>query len=128
MLRKIVCLVADDIFFSSKIQAAAEKLGARTVKVKKQGELHAKTENENIGLVIIDLASKKIDAAEIFMELKNSAYHRHLFCIGYLPHVEKELAGKFLEKGIDLVVPRSRFSREMHSIMREILESPSEAE
>ena len=71
--------------------------------------------------MIIDLASKKIDAEKVFAELKNSKKHGKVFCIGYLPHVEKELADKFREKGVDLVIPRSKFSKQMSAIIEEHL-------
>ena len=117
--RKTICIVADDMFFSSKIENTAKRLDIATVKIKNRGEFQDKIEAKTIDLVIIDLASRKIDAEEVFTELRNSPEHKKVFCIGYLPHVERELADKFKEKGVDLVIPRSRFSREMGAIIRE---------
>ncbi len=122
--RKTILLIADDIFFSSKIQATAERLGTKIIKVRKQEELYEKTEGEDFWFVIIDLASKKFDATEVFTEMKKRTAHSRLLWIGYLPHVEKELAKRFLQKGVDLVVPRSIFSRKMDSMLRKIIESP----
>ena len=92
------------------------------IKVKNHDEFRDKIEGKTVDLVIIDLASKKIDAEDVFTELRNSPEHKKVFCIGYLPHVERELADKFREKGVDLVIPRSRFSREMSKIIEEHLE------
>lgn len=122
ILRKTICVVADDVFFSSKIESAAKHLGIVMIKVKNHDEFRDKIEGKTVDLVIIDLASKKIDAGEVFTELRNSPEHKKVFCIGYLPHVERELADKFREKGVDLVIPRSRFSREMSKIIEEHLE------
>lgn len=119
--KKTVCVIADDMFFSSKIENTARNLDIATVKIKNREELQEKIEGKTIDLVIIDLASRKIDAQEIFTELKNSPEHKKVFCIGYLPHVERELADKFREKGMDLVIPRSKFSREMGAIIKEHL-------
>ncbi|MXZ13485.1 MAG: response regulator [Candidatus Dadabacteria bacterium] len=118
---KTICVVADDMFFSSKIENTAKGLDIGVIKVKNCEELLDKIEGETIDLVIIDLASRKIDAEKVFTELKNSKKHGKVFCIGYLPHVEKELADKFREKGVDLVIPRSKFSREMSAIIKENL-------
>ena len=119
--RKTICLVADDMFFSSKIESTAKNLEISVVKVKNHEELQDKIEGKTVDLVIIDLASKKIDAEEVFTEFKNSPEHKKVFCIGYLPHVERELANKFREKGVDLVIPRSKFSREMSATIKENL-------
>ena len=119
--RKTICVVADDMFFSSKIENTAKNLDIATVKIKSREELQGKIEGKTIDLVIIDLASRKIDVERVFAELRNSEKHGKVFCIGYLPHVERELADKFREKGVDLVIPRSKFSREMGAIMKEHL-------
>lgn len=119
--RKTICIVADDMFFSSKIENTAKDLDIATVKIKNREEFQDKIEGKTIDLVIIDLASRKIDAEEVFTELRSSPEHKKVFCIGYLPHVERELASKFREKGVDLVIPRSKFSREMGVIIKEHL-------
>lgn len=123
-LRKTICIVADDMFFSSKVENTAKNLDIATVKIKNREELQDKIEGKTIDLVIIDLASRKIDAEKVFAELKNSKKYGEVFCIGYLPHVERELADKFREKGVDLVIPRSKFSRGMAAIIKEHLKSP----
>ena len=117
--RKTICVVADDVFFSSKIENTAKNLDIDIVKVRNREELQDKIEGRTLDLVIIDLASRKIDAEEVFAELKNSKKHSEVFCIGYLPHVERELADKFRKKGVNLVIPRSKFSREMGTIIKE---------
>lgn len=117
--RKTICVVADDIFFSSKIETTAKDLDINVVKVKNCEKLQDKIKGKIVDLVIIDLASKKIDAEEVFIKLKDSPEHKKVFCIGYLPHVEQELADKFRRKGVDLVIPRSKFSREMNAIIKE---------
>ena len=115
--RKTICVVADDMFFSSKIENTAKNLDISLVKVKNHEELQDKIKGKTIDLVIIDLASKKLNAEEVFAGLKTSPEHKKVFCIGYLPHVERELADKFREKGVDLIVPRSKFSREMNTLI-----------
>jgi len=121
--RKTICLVADDMFFSSKIESAIKHLGIVMIKVKNLDEFRDKIEGKTVDLVIIDLASKRIDAEDVFTKLKSFPEHQETFCIGYLPHVERELASKLREKGVDLVVPRSKFSREISRIIEEHLES-----
>lgn len=121
--RKTACLVTDDMFFSSKIENTAKHLGIVMIKVKNLDEFRDKIKGKTVDLVIIDLASKRIDAEDIFTKLKSFPEHQKTFCIGYLPHVERELASKFREKGVDLVIPRSKFSQEMSKIIEEHLES-----
>lgn len=120
--RKTVCVVADDMFFSSKIEGAIKHLAIVMIKVKNHEEFRDKIEGKRVDLVIIDLASRRIDTEDVFTKLKSFPEHQETFCIGYLPHVERELASKFREKGVDLVIPRSKFSREMSKIIEEHLE------
>ncbi len=119
---KTICVVADDMFFSSKIESTVKQLGLVMIKAKNHEEFRDKIEGKTVDLVIIDLASRRIDAEDVFTKLKNSPKHGKTFCIGYLPHVERELADKFRERGVDLVIPRSKFSREMSRIIEEHLE------
>ena len=109
------------MFFSSKIESAAKKLGVVIIKVRNHDEFRAIAEEKTVDLIIIDLASRSIDTEEVFSGIRDSATHKKTFCIGYLPHVEQELAGKFREKGVDLVLPRSKFSREMSVIIEKQL-------
>lgn len=114
---KNLLLVADDLFFSSRIESAAKTLGAKLTKVRKLGELRGTVERTPPDLAIMDLASKTIDAKRAFAEIRSSAGGGGIFCVGYLPHVERGLAEEFRERGVDLVVARSRFSREMRDII-----------
>jgi len=110
------------MFFSSKIESTAKHLGIVMIKVKNLDEFRDKIEGKTVDLVIVDLASKRIDAEDVFTKLKSFPEHQETFCIGYLPHVERELASKFKKRGVDLVIPRSKFSREMSRIIEEHLE------
>lgn len=121
--RKTVFLVADDMFFSSKIETAARNVGFDLVKVKRLREFPERAREKKPDIIIIDLASRKIDPEGIFDLIRSSSQCAGTFCVGYLPHVERELARRFREMGVDLVVPRSRFSAEM----KDIIEKHSEA-
>lgn len=120
---KNLLLVADDLFFSSRIESAAKALGAKLTKVRKLEELRGRIERTAPDLAIMDLASKTIDVERAFAEIRSSAGGEGVFCVGYLPHVERELAEGFRKKGVDLVVARSRFSREMGDIIGERLKT-----
>ena len=120
---KNLLLVADDLFFSSRIENAAKALGAKLTKVRKLEELRGRIERTPPGLVIMDLASKTIDAERAFAEIRSSAGGGGIFCVGYLPHVERELAEGFRKRGVDMVIARSKFSREMRDIIGERLKT-----
>ena len=120
---KNLLLVADDLFFSSRVESVAKALGAKLTKVRKPGELRGRIERMPPGLVIMDLASKTIDAERAFAEIRSSAGGGGIFCVGYLPHVERELAEGFRKRGVDMVIARSKFSREMRDIIGERLKT-----
>ena len=117
-LVKTVYAILDDLFFSSKIKNSIKDLDINLSIIKSSEEFQIRIKEQKPNLIIIDLASKKIKTEQIIKELKNDQELKEIFCIGYLPHVEKELMEKFKELGCDLVIPRSRFSNEINELIQ----------
>ncbi len=106
MTRKVAAFTKD-LMFSSRIResaGAAEVEFARSV-----GDLRGIVETQSPAVVILDLADK--DAEEALGSVKTAL--PEAVCVGYYPHVDKEVADKFKKLGCDKVMPRSRFAREI---------------
>ncbi len=112
MSRK-VAVFTKDLMFSSRIREAAD--GAEVLFARSVGSLRETVGEHSPSLVILDLADG--DAEEAFEFVKSAL--PQVFCVGYYPHVQKEIADRFKELGCDEVMPRSRFVREVKGLIAE---------
>ncbi len=113
-----VVAVLDDMFFSSKIKEAANQTAVNLTIFKNSNGLIESLTSEAARLIIVDLNSKKFNPLSLIKDIKSNPDLRDIPTIGYLPHIEEELKVKALEDGYDLVMPRSRFSRELVQILQ----------
>lgn len=120
MPRKIAALTKD-LMFSSRIRAAAD--GEEVALARSLEELREIVGALSPSVVILDLADK--DAREALESVKSAL--PQTVCVGYYPHVDKEVADKFRKLGCDKVMPRSRFVREIASIIGGRTEKDGEA-
>ncbi|MEQ9618696.1 MAG: response regulator [Deltaproteobacteria bacterium] len=110
--------VSGDLFFSSKIRQAAKINNVVVDFVKNPDGLIDKLASRPPSLLVVDLNYKKIEPLELIKVLKITPGLKDIPVIGYLPHVEKDLKNKAVEAGYDIVLPRSRFSREVGDILK----------
>ncbi|MEM7009131.1 MAG: hypothetical protein AAF462_08365 [Thermodesulfobacteriota bacterium] len=112
-----VIAVLDDMFFASKIKEAAKQLALGIKVVKNVEALNASAMTSIPKLIIVDLNSNKIDPISLITDVKSNSKLHNVTTLGYLPHVEKELGQRAIEAGYDIVMPRSRFVRELGQIL-----------
>lgn len=112
-----VVAVLDDMFFSSKIKQAANQTAVNLEIFKNAEGLIESLTSEAAKLIIVDLNSKKFDSLALIKDIKARADLNEILIIGYLPHVEEELKKESVLVGCDVVMPRSRFSRELVQIL-----------
>ncbi len=117
--------VLDDLIFSSKIREAAKTLSIDLEFIKNPNGLAEKIESEKPSLIIFDLNSKTFNPLQTIINLKSSPGLKNIPVIGYLSHVQTELKEEAVKSGCDLVLPRSRFSRELREILIRYLTQPS---
>jgi PleD family two-component response regulator len=118
MKRRVLAAV-DDIFFASKIRAAAEAAGvefdsARTVETAiDKAKAHAP------GVVIADLHSQRCDPFALAQALKADAELRDIPLVGFFSHVQTELRERALAAGFDRVHTRSALANQLPTILGE---------
>jgi len=117
--RTRIVAVLDDMFFASKIKEAAKSTGVNVEIFKNFTGLIESLTIAPPTLIIVDLNSKKFNALDLIEELKSSQKLKIISTLGYLPHVQEELKKEAIEAGFDIVMPRSRFSRELEQILKE---------
>ena len=115
--RKKIIAVLDDLFFSSKIREAAKSLDIDLEFVKNTNGLKEKITTAAPSLIIFDLNSRAGHPLEIIESIKSSSDLKQIPVIGFLSHVQTELKEKAAMAGCDLVVPRSRFSKDLREIL-----------
>jgi CheY-like chemotaxis protein len=109
---RVVALM-DDLFFQMKLAETAKQLGVE-VKVATNGEaLMGLLENEP-KLVIVDLNARSQPLAAIE---KVRQANKDIRVVGFLSHVQKELAEQAQAAGCDEVLPRSSFSQGLAQIL-----------
>jgi DNA-binding NarL/FixJ family response regulator len=103
----------DDLFFQMKLAETAKHLGLE-VKVAANGDALLRLLEPAPKLVIVDLnaRSQPLEAIE-----RLRAERKDLRVVGFLSHVQRELAEEAQAAGCDEVMPRSAFSQNLAAIL-----------
>lgn len=123
-----VLALVDDLFFQAKLVETARKLGVtlKTVSTggalvkelqgKSQGALEAPARGDLPRLIVVDLNARHgaLDAIE---QLHGSG--NRIPVIGFLSHVQTELAQRAQDAGCKQVMPRSSFTANLAEILRQ---------
>jgi DNA-binding NarL/FixJ family response regulator len=109
---KVVALI-DDLFFQMKLAETAKQLGVE-VKVAANSDALLAEAGSGPRLVLVDLNSRNqpIEAVERLRAAGSSAR-----IIGFLSHVQTELAQRARTAGCDEVLPRSSFTQNLAAIL-----------
>lgn len=103
----------DDLFFQMKLAETAKHLGVE-VKVASNHEALQSLLTNDPKLVIVDLNSRSQPLAAIE---KLRQIQKDVRVVGFLSHVQLELAGQAKAAGCDEVLPRSSFTQNLASIL-----------
>jgi DNA-binding NarL/FixJ family response regulator len=103
----------DDLFFQMKLAETAKQLGVE-VKVATNAEALMGLMASDPKLVIVDLnaRSQPIQAIE-----KLRLARKDVRVVGFLSHVQRELAAQAQAAGCDEVLPRSSFTQNLAAIL-----------
>jgi hypothetical protein len=111
-----VVVLADDLFWKTKIDHTLKSAQATGVFIDKSAQLAGKTDHGAVGLVIVDLALRDDPFAAV-VALKKNAKTKGIPVVGYYEHVRKDLLEKGQKAGCDQVVSRSAFSQHLGDIV-----------
>jgi len=112
-----VVAVIDDMFFASKIKEAAKSTDVKVDFIKNVDGFIEDLKTDPPTLIIFDLNSKKLKPFELIKDLHSNPELNKLSTLGYFSHVHKDLKKEALEAGFEIVMPRSRFVRELLDIL-----------
>jgi len=117
IMSEIVISVVDDMFFASKIRAAAEALGKDISFPRSVDAVVSKARETKPGLIVVDLHNQRIDPVALARELKADEELRGIKLLGFFSHVQTDLKNNALSAGFDEVIPRSVFARDLAEIL-----------
>ena len=118
MARRVISAV-EDLLFRSKISETADQLGVEATFPRNPRKLLAAVEESPPDLLILDLNSARFGPLEILRTVKSASNTANVKTVGFLSHVQKDLAVAAKEAGCDRVVARSAFTRDLPKILAE---------
>lgn len=111
-----ILAVVEDLFFLSRVQHTAQQVGVAVEPV----EISRITErllSSPVRAVIIDLNYRSGDAVEAARAIKSDPATAKVPVVGFLSHVQGDLARNARLAGCDQVLARSAFTRELPQLL-----------
>jgi DNA-binding NarL/FixJ family response regulator len=104
------------MIFATRIRAAADDAGLGCRIIATGAQLEQSLSDEPPALVLVDLTADGVDATAALQSIRAAFPSARV--VGFLPHVERELAEQAGAAGADEVVPRSVFVQRLPEWLR----------
>lgn len=115
-MNRTVLVLADDLFWRTKIDHALKSSQTPGVFLDKPSDLEKSADPARVGLVLVDLAIKA-DPLPAIAALKKSPRTKGITVVGYCEHKQTDLIEKGKAAGCDQVLPRSTFSQKLGELV-----------
>lgn len=109
----------EDLLFRSKIGETATQLGIEASFPRSPKKLADALRASPPDLLILDLNSSRFEPLQILQTVKSDEATRDVKTIGFLSHVQKDLAVAAKEAGCDRVMARSAFTKDLPKVLAE---------
>ena len=116
MARRVVAAV-EDLLFKSKIMETAKGVGVEASFPRSPKKFLSIAAESPPDLLVLDLNSSRFEPLKLLGELKSGEATKDVPVVGYLSHVQKDLAVAAREMGCDRVVARSAFTKDLPKIL-----------
>ncbi len=116
MARRVLAAV-EDLLFKSKISETADQLGVEASFPRSQQRLLDALHESPPDLLVLDLNSASFEPLELLRTVKSDRDLGHVPVVGFLSHVQKDLAVAARESGCDRVMARSAFTKDLPEIL-----------
>ncbi len=113
----VVLSAVDDMFFSSRIESAAKLAGVRVVSATDARQLAELLLELIPRMIILDLNSNACAPLESLRRIKADGRLSQTPVIGFVSHVQRDLADEARRAGCDQVMPRSVFTANLPKIL-----------
>ena len=118
MVRTVIAAV-EDLLFRSKISETATQLGVEASFPRSPTKLADALKDSPPDLLILDLNSSRFEPLRLLRTVKSEEATRGVRTVGFLSHVQKDLAVAAKESGCDRVMARSAFTRDLPKVLAE---------
>jgi len=108
-----VLAAMEDLLFKSKVSETASQLGVEAKFPRSPEKLLAVLRESPPDLLILDLNSSRFEPLGLLREIDGE----NVPTVGFLSHVQKDLAVAAREAGCDKIMARSAFTRDLPEIL-----------
>ena len=115
----MILTAVEDLIFLSKIRQTAQlaEVEIETVDLR---QVHDRLSRPGVRAVIFDLNHRSGSVVEVIRLLKLGSATNHIRLVGFLSHVQGDLAAAAREAGCDVVMARSAFSQHLPQLLRQL--------
>jgi CheY-like chemotaxis protein len=114
--RRVLAAV-EDLLFRSKISETASSLGIEAAFPRNPRRLLDALRDSPPDLLVLDLNSARFEPLTLLRDVRSDEVTREIPTVGFLSHVQKDLAIAAREAGCDRVVARSAFTKDLPRIL-----------
>jgi len=114
--RRILAAV-EDLLFKSKISETASSLDIEAAFPRNPRRLLEALRESPPDLLVLDLNSARFEPLALLRSVRSDETTRDVSTVGFLSHVQKDLAVAAREAGCDRVVARSAFTKDLPRIL-----------
>lgn len=114
-----VLAAVEDLLFKSKISETAETLGIEASFPRSSKKLLGALRESPPDLLVLDLNSARFEPLELLRTVKSDDATKDVTTVGFLSHVQKDLAVAAKKAGCDKVMARSAFTKDLPKILAE---------
>jgi len=112
--RRILAAV-EDLLFKSKISETASQLGIEAAFPRSPKKLLDALQESPPDLLVLDLNSARFEPLTLLRSVRSDDETSDVPTVGFLSHVQKDLAVAAREAGCDRVVARSAFTKDLQT-------------
>ena len=116
MARRVLAAV-EDLLFRSKISETAERVGVEAAFPRNPEKLLDALRASPPDLLVVDLNSARFEPLELLRAVKSDSALRGVTTVGFLSHVQGDLALAAREAGCDRVMARSAFVENLPRVL-----------
>ena len=114
MARRVLAAV-EDLLFRSKISETASSLGIEAAFPRNPRRLLDALRDSPPDLLVLHLNSARFEPLTLLRDVRSDEVTRGIPTVGFLSHVQKDLAIAAREAGCDRVVARSAFTKDLQT-------------
>ena len=116
MTRRVLAAV-EDLLFRSKISEAADVVGVETTFPRNPTKLLEALRASPPDLLVLDLNSARFEPLELLRIVNSDSALQDVMTVGFLSHVQGDLALAARESGCDRVMARSAFVENLPRVL-----------